>query len=238
MSIAAYLFDLDGVLTPTALVHRAAWADTFNQILASEGQADRPFLESDYLAFVDGKPRYDGVRSFLRSRGIALPEGAQSDPVGFETVQALGNLKNEAFRNVLERDGIAAYPDALALLAELDDRQIPWAVVSSSANAKDVLTVAGLASRTTVVVDAHVACAEGLAGKPSPATFLHAARLIGFDPSQCAVVEDAISGVEAGKAGGFGTVIGVARHDDDSALVAAGADRVVGNLTELILDPV
>lgn len=238
MSIAAYLFDLDGVLTPTALVHRAAWADTFNQILAREGQSDRPFVESDYLAYVDGKPRYDGVRSFLRSREIELPEGAQSDPAGFETVQALGNLKNEAFRKVLERDGIAAYPDAVELLDKLDHRGIPWAVVSSSANARDVLAAAGLATRTTVVVDALVATAEGLAGKPRPDTFLHAARMLGFEPSECAVVEDAISGVKAGKAGRFGIVVGVARYEDDSGLVDAGADRVVGNLAEFVLDSV
>ena len=235
MSASAFLFDLDGVLTPTALVHQAAWAETFNQFLTTIDQADQPFSGSDYLAYVDGKPRYDGVRSFLRSRNIELPEGATSDPPGFETVQALGNLKNDAFRKVLHRDGIAPYPDALEILDQLDSRAIRWAVVSSSANAEDVLAAAGLAERAALVVDAFVATAQGLAGKPSPDTFLHAARLLGFEPSQCAVVEDAISGVQAGKAGGFGYVIGVARHGD-SGFLAAGADRVVGNLAELIGD--
>ncbi|MGI8518756.1 MAG: HAD family hydrolase [Acidimicrobiia bacterium] len=235
MFSAAYLFDLDGVLTPTALVHQTAWAETFNQMLALVDQSDRPFEDTDYLAYVDGRPRYDGVRSFLQSRNIDLPEGAPSDPPGFETVQAVGNLKNDAFRKVLQQDGIAPYPDALELLNELDSRQIRWAVVSSSANAKDVLAAAGLADRTALIVDAVVATAEGLAGKPRPDTFLYTARLLGLAPSQCAVVEDAISGVQAGKAGGFGEVIGVARHGDTDFL-AAGADRVVGNLAELIGD--
>ncbi len=235
MTVAAYLFDLDGVLTPTALVHQAAWAETFNQMLALVDQSGGPFRDADYLAYVDGKPRYEGVRSFLQSRNVNLPEGATSDPPGFETVQALGNLKNDAFRKVLQRDGIAPYPDALALLNELELRQIRWAVVSSSANAKDVLAAAGLAGRAALVVDAFVATAEGLAGKPSPDTFLYAARLLGLEPSRCAVVEDAISGVQAGKSGGFGEVIGVARHDD-SGFLLAGADRVVGNLAELIGD--
>ncbi len=235
VGVTGYLFDLDGVLTPTAAVHQAAWADSFNQFLAHIHDSGRPFDDSDYLAYVDGKPRYDGVRSFLQSRNIRLPEGAKSDPPGFETIQALGNLKNDAFRKVLQRDGIAPYPDALALLDELDSRHIRWAVVSSSANAEDVLAAAGLEDRPAFVVDAFVATAEGLAGKPSPDTFLHAARLLSLEPAQCAVVEDAISGVEAGKAGGFGAVIGVARHGD-SDFFAAGADRVVGNLAELIGD--
>lgn len=234
MTVTACLFDLDGVLTPTAVVHQAAWAETFNQMLVRMERSG-PFQDSDYLAYVDGKPRYDGVRSFLQSRNIDLPEGAAFDPPGFETVQAVGNLKNEAFREVLQREGISPYPDALELLNELDFRQIRWAVVSSSANAKDVLAAAGLADRAALIVDALVATAEGLAGKPSPDTFLYAARFLGLEPSQCAVVEDAISGVQAGQAGGFGEVIGVARHGD-SDFLASGADRVVGNLADLIGD--
>jgi HAD superfamily hydrolase (TIGR01509 family) len=236
MRITAYLFDLDGVLTPTALVHQAAWTETFDRFLDEAGSSI-PFTEEDYLAFVDGKPRYDGVRSFLRSRGVNLAEGTPADPPGLDTVQALGNLKNEAFRAVLNRDGIAPYPDALALVDELDDRQVPWVVVSSSANAIDVLTAAGLARRAAFVVDAGVATKERLAGKPSPDTFLYAAHSLGHSVDRCAVVEDAVAGVMAGRAGGFGLVVGVARHGGGVALSDAGADLVVTDLTPLIANP-
>lgn len=229
----AYLFDLDGVLTPTALVHRSAWSETFNRFLEREQQGP-PFGDDDYFEHVDGKPRFDGVRRFLTSRGLHLPEGSVDDPPGFDTIQALGNLKNELFRSLLHRDGIKPYVGSLGLLALLDERKIPWAVVSSSANAREVLEAAGLSDRTPVVIDGKVAAAERLAGKPDPETFLLAARLLGVEPEDCAVVEDALVGVIAGRAGGFGRVIGVAREDDGGALTAAGADQVVADLAELM----
>lgn len=229
----AFLFDLDGVLTPTAVVHRSAWAETFNRFLQRQ-QLGPPFTDGDYFEHVDGKPRFEGVRQFLASRGLHLPEGPADDPPGFDTLQALGNLKNELFRTVLSRDGLEPYIGSIRLLGLLDDRNIPWAVVSSSANARDVLEAAGLADRTAVVIDGRVAATEQLAGKPDPETFLLAARLLGVEPEDCVVVEDALVGVIAGKAGGFGRVIGVAREDDAGALEAAGADRVVTDLAELI----
>lgn len=229
----AFLFDLDGVLTPTAVVHRSAWAETFNRLL-EKAQLGPPFTDGDYFEHVDGKPRFDGVRQFLASRGLQLPEGQTDDPPGFETVQALGNLKNELFRTVLSREGIEPYVGSLTLLGLLDERAIPWAVVSSSANARDVLEAAGLGERAAVVIDGRVAADEQLAGKPNPDTFLLAAFLLGVEPEDCVVVEDALVGVLAGKAGGFGRVIGVAREDDVAALEQAGADRVVTDLAELI----
>lgn len=227
------LFDLDGVLTPTASVHTAAWKRTFDEFLESRGLTP-PFSGDDYLEYVDGKPRYDGVRDFLASRNVQLPEGDPDDPPGFDTVCALGNAKNDRFRRVLREDGVDAYPGSLALLDVLERRRMKLAVVSSSANAGDVLDAAGLAERFAVRVDGIVARAERLAGKPAPDTYLHAARLLGVDPQRAIVVEDAMSGVAAGRAGGFGLVIGVARSGDDGALEAEGADIVVSDLGDLV----
>ena len=230
----AYLFDLDGVLTPTAAVHQQAWAEALDGFLDSLGRGLRPFGPDDYLAFVDGRPRYDGVRAFLRSRGLLLPEGSPDDAAGYETVQALGNLKNDAFRLALARDGISPYPDAVELLGELDRSATPWAVVSSSANAHDVLRAAGLLTRPALIVDAQAATSLALAGKPSPDCFVYAAVTLGQVEARCAVVEDAVSGVEAGRAGGFGLVVGVDRASSGAELARAGADRVVRELTELL----
>lgn len=227
---AAFLFDLDGVLTPTAEVHERAWSMMFNAFLG-----DRPpFTQDDYLAYVDGKPRYDGVRSFLASRGIVLPEGQPTDPPGEGSVCALGNRKNQLFTEVLQRDGIAPYPGSIALLDELDARGVQKAVVSSSRNAPDVLRAAGLASRFTVVVDGAVAAAEHLAGKPRPDTYLFAASRLGVEAGDSVVVEDALSGVAAGRAGSFGMVLGVDRGAGAEALLAAGATAVVADLAELV----
>jgi len=227
---AAFLFDLDGVLTPTATVHERAWTVMFDEFLG-----DRPpFTAADYLAYVDGKPRYDGVRSFLGSRGITLPEGAPSDPAGHDSVCALGNRKNELFTEVLRRDGIAPYPGSSAFLDVLDQRGVPTAVVSSSRNARDVLAAAGLGARFDVVVDGLVATAEGVAGKPAPDMFLLAAQRVGVDASAAVVVEDALSGVAAGRAGHFGLVLGVNRGAGAEQLLAHGADAVVDDLGELV----
>ena len=231
----AVLFDLDGVLTPTAEVHRRAWAEMFDAFLGSwTGAGDTsPWSEQDYYDQVDGKPRYDGVRDFLASRDITLPEGEPSDSPDAVTVCGLGNRKNDAFNAVLERDGVTAYPGSVALLDVLRDLGTPLAVVSSSANAPAVLEAAGIADRFVTVVDGRVATELGLPGKPAPDTFVHAAQECGTTAARSVVVEDAVSGVRAGAAGDFALVIGVDRGAGVEVLTAAGADLVVGDLGEL-----
>ena len=232
---AAVLFDLDGVITPTAEVHRAAWKRTFDRLIrAVEGADAPPFTLEDYLQYVDGKPRYDGVHSFLQSRGIRLPEGDPSDPPSLDTEAGVGNLKNSEFNAVLGEEGVEPYPGSVALLDHLERHGVALAVVSSSANARPVLVAAGLDHRFSVVVDGVVARDRGLPGKPAPDTFLHAATALGVPPADAAVVEDAVSGVEAGAAGGFGLVIGVAREENTDSLTAAGAHVVVTDLAQLL----
>ncbi|CAI9418667.1 putative protein [Nocardioides sp. T2.26MG-1] len=230
------LFDLDGVVTPTAEAHMRAWSDMFNAFLSSyTGDGDSsPYTEVDYFAQVDGKPRYDGVRDFLSSRGIVLPEGTPADPASADTVCGLGNRKNDAFNIVLERDGVTAYPGSVLLLDHLERLGIPLAVVSSSANAPAVLEAAGLADRFRTVVSGTVAHELGLPGKPEPDTFLHAAQVLGAPADRAVVLEDAVSGVRAGAAGGFGLVIGVDRGAGHATLAEAGADVVVSDLAELV----
>ena len=233
------LFDLDGVLTPTAGVHEQAWAQMFNRYLADhadEIEDASPFSDADYLAHVDGRPRYDGVRTFLRSRGIELPDGSPTDPPGDQTVCALGNRKNEAFNEIIAREGIDAYPGALVLLDHLDRLGVRQAVVSSSKNARGVLGGAALGRRFKVIVDGTVVADAGLDGKPAPDAFLLAASELGVDPQRTVVVEDAVSGVQAGRAGNFGLVIGVDRGAGDDALRGGGADVVIDDLSELVPD--
>lgn len=229
----AALFDLDGVLTPTAQVHMRAWAEMFNDYLASRGVPE-PYVDADYFAFVDGKPRYDGVRSFLASRGITLPEGSPSDPFDAETVCGLGNRKNAAVATVLERDGVQAFPGSVRLLDYLSAAGVALAVVSSSENAPSVLKAAGLFERFPIIVDGALARAEHLPGKPAPDTYLHAAALLGVPKERAVVFEDAVSGVQAGAAGHFGLVVGVDRGVSDEDLAAEGADVVVSDLAELL----
>jgi len=229
----AVLFDLDGVLTPTAQVHMNAWREVFTDWIARHG-IEQPYTDADYFAHIDGLPRYDGVRRMLASRGVTLPEGDPSDDPATETVCGLGNRKNLAFTTVLERDGIEAYPGSVRFLDALDAEGIASAVVSSSRNARAVLAAAGLADRFTVIVDGVVAAAAGLPGKPAPDTFQHAARLLHAECSDAAVVEDAVSGVAAGRAGAFGLVVGVDRGAGHEALRTAGADVVVADLAELL----
>lgn len=230
---AAILFDLDGVITPTAEVHMRAWSETFNSFLTGRpGQP--PYTDDDYFAHVDGKPRFDGVRDFLASRGIRLPEGTHDDPPEQDTVGGLGNRKNEMFNRIITRDGIAAYPGSVRLLRRLAEDGMKFAIVSSSRNAKAVLHAAGLEDWFPVVVDGALAAREHIAGKPAPDTFQHAAALLGEPDARCVVVEDAISGVQAGAAGGFGLVIGVDRGAGGAELRAAGADIVVKDLAELV----
>ncbi len=224
-SFAAVLFDLDGVITPTAEIHEHAWAELF---------ADYSYTRADYLRSIDGKPRYDGVRSFLASRGVEMAEGDPGDPPGTDTVCGLGNRKNELFNVILERDGIAPYPASATTLDLLEQNQIPAAIVSSSKNARTVLDAAGLGARFDVVVDGVVATEHGIAGKPAPDMFIHAAVQLGADPARTVVVEDAVSGVAAGAAGGFAVVIGVDRGAGEAELLSNGASFVVKDLAELL----
>jgi beta-phosphoglucomutase family hydrolase len=229
----AVLFDLDGVLTPTAEVHMRAWQAMFIDFLTKRGVGE-PYRESDYFDYIDGKPRYDGVRAFLASRGIQLADGEPSDTPDTESVCGLGNRKNEFFSAVLRDDGVEAYPGSVTLLDHLRDRGTQVAVVSSSRNAPAVLEAAGLAERFEVVVDGEVAAAKGLEGKPSGATYVFAAEQLGTALDRTVVVEDAISGVEAGRDGGFGLVVGVDRGVGADRLLAHGAHVVVADLAELV----
>jgi len=219
------LFDLDGVITPTAEIHERAWGELF---------ADYDYTEADYLAYIDGKPRYDGVRSFLSSRDVVLAEGSPDDPPGTDTVCAMGNRKNEIFNEILERDGIAPYPGSQTTLDLLEAAGIPAAIVSSSKNARTVLHASGLEDRFDVVVDGVVAVDEGVIGKPEPDMYLLGAERLGTDPARTVVVEDAVSGVAAGAAGGFALVIGVDRGAGADTLRSHGADLVVDDLAELL----
>src|SRR6478736_5399051 len=196
----AVLFDLDGVVTPTAEVHMRAWAEMFTAFLREHDGA--PYTDADYFAHIDGKPRYDGVRDFLTSRDIPAPQ---------DLVVELGDRKNDAFNEVLARDGVAAYPGSVQLLDHLRDLGLPLAVVSSSVNAPAVLAAAGLANRFRTVVSGAVATELGLPGKPAPDTFVYAAVELGATPATSVVLEDAVSGVRAGAAGDFALVIGVDR---------------------------
>jgi beta-phosphoglucomutase family hydrolase len=228
----ALLFDLDGVLTPTADVHMRAWSRLFTPYLAQHGVA--PYTEHDYFAYIDGKPRYDGVRSLLESRGIDLPQGTPDDPPDADTVCGLGNRKNAEFTAELAEHGVEPYPGSLRFLVAAIDAGLSVAVVSSSANAVQVLRTAGILERFPVVVDGLVARQDGLAGKPAPDTYLDAASRFGLTAAECVVVEDATSGVEAGRNGAFGLVVGVDRGAGADALRAHGADVVVGDLDELV----
>lgn len=236
-SCRAVLFDLDGVLTPTAQLHARAWKATFDAFMkrrATEtGEPFTPFdVEADYRAHVDGKRRADGVRAFLGSRAIRVEEGHPDDPPSADTIHGIGAHKNESFRRELEDGGIGPYHDAMTLLGELRAAKIPCAVVSSSANAEAVLNAAGIAQLFEERVDGRTATELSLQGKPAPDTFLEAARRLGVAPADAAVIEDATAGVQAGRAGHFGLVIGLARHGEHAELHAAGADRVLSNLDE------
>jgi len=238
-AIRACLFDLDGVLTQTAKIHAAAWKEMFDAFLreraAQTGESFEPFEPvADYDEYVDGKPRYDGVRSFLAARGIALPEGTPDDPPDAATVHGLGNRKNELVLAMIERQGVEVYEGSVRYVRAVRDAGLGRAVVTSSANADEVLAAAGIDDLFDVRIDGVVAAREHLEGKPAPDTFLAAARALEVAPDRAAVFEDALAGVAAGRAGRFGLVVGVDRVGQADELREHGADVVVGDVSELL----
>ncbi len=229
----AALFDLDGVLTPTADVHQHAWTALFTEFLANYPDV-QPYEDADYFAHVDGKPRYDGVAALLASRGIELPWGEATDDPDQLTVCGLGNRKNQHFEELLAREGILPYPGSLRLIQQLHAAGTAMAVVSSSRNAPAVLKLARIDHFFPVVVDGRVAEDHGVAGKPAPDMYLLAARRLDVEPAKAVVLEDAVSGVQSGRAGDFGLVVGVNRGAGREVLLANGADEVVNDLEQLL----
>jgi beta-phosphoglucomutase family hydrolase len=240
-AIQACLFDLDGVLTQTAKIHAQAWKQMFDDFLRERAERtggpfepfDRP---TDYDEYVDGKPRLDGVRSFLESRGIDLPMGSPADPPADETIHALGTRKNDLVLELIRQQGVEPYEGSVRFAETARDQGLGRAVVSSSTNCEDVLVAAGIHHLFEAVVDGVVAEREKLAGKPAPDTFLAGARVLGIEPAKAVVLEDALAGVEAGRAGSFGWVVGVDRTGQAEALRRRGADVVVQDLAELLGD--
>jgi len=232
-SYEGVLFDLDGVLTPTAEVHMHAWQTMFTELFTAWGITP-PYSEQDYFLHLDGKKRYDGVASLLRSRDVEVPWGDPSDDPSLDTVCGIGNRKNLVFEQVLRAEGIAPYPGSLRLLEKLQAAGTPVAVVSSSKNAREVLTVAGLIDRFPVIMDGVVAERDHLPSKPAPDVFLAGARMLGVDPARSVAVEDAHSGVQSAAAAGFGLVVGVDRGVGAQVLRDAGADLVVDDLDEFL----
>ncbi len=243
----AWLFDMDGVLTQTASVHAEAWKETFNDFLNKEsartGQTYAPFdPEGDYERYVDGEPREDGVRNFLAARGIKLPEGSDDDPPDARTVKGLGNYKNDLVLEVMKTKGVAVYGGAVLLVKELRRRGIKVAVVSASKNTEAALKAAGIDELFDARIDGNIVERRHLAGKPAPDSYLAGAEALGADPGRAVVVEDALAGVEAGRAGKFGLVVGVDNHDQGNLhsyadeLRAHGADVVVTDLASLLSD--
>jgi beta-phosphoglucomutase family hydrolase len=237
--VAACLFDMDGVVTRTAVVHDAAWKEMFDDFLrqraAETGGKFVPFDPvQDYDEYVDGKPRLDGTRAFLRSRSIELPDGKPDDPPGTPTIWGLSNRKNDLVLEVLARDGVEVYDGSRRYITAVRAAGMRTAIVSSSANTEQVLEAGGVTNLFDTRVDAHVADAKGLHGKPAPDTYLEAARQLGVEPASAAVFEDALAGVEAGRAGKFGYVVGVDRVGQAALLRQHGADVVVRDLGELL----
>ncbi|HEY7594222.1 MAG TPA: beta-phosphoglucomutase family hydrolase [Actinophytocola sp.] len=233
--VTCCLFDLDGVLTSTAELHRAAWKETFDALLrARDGAGFKPFTEADYNNYVDGRPRYDGVREFLRSRDITLPEGSPDDSPSTETVQGVGNRKNDRVQQIIAERGVTPYPGSVRYLDAAAKAGLKIAVVTSSANGAAVLDAADLSKYIQARIDGIVIAERKLRGKPAPDSFLAGAEALGMDKTQAAVFEDALSGVQAGKTGGFGYVVGVDRVGQADALRTHGADVVVTDLAQLL----
>jgi beta-phosphoglucomutase family hydrolase len=240
--IRACLFDLDGVLTQTAKVHAAAWKQMFDEFLRgwadSHDQEFVPFDQvEDYDEYVDGKPRYDGVRSFLESRGIELPQGSPNDPPSAQTIDGLGNRKNEIVQKLIHDNGVEPYEGSVRYVHAVIKAGLKRAVVSSSTNTREVLRAAKLEDLFDEIIDGVVAEREHLKGKPAPDTYLAGAKAVGVQPGEASVFEDALAGVEAGRAGSFGAVVGVDRVGQAAALKAHGADLVVRDLAELLDAP-
>jgi beta-phosphoglucomutase family hydrolase len=240
--VTACLFDLDGVLTRTAEVHSAAWKQMFDDYLRERArhshEAFVPFDPvGDYDQYVDGKPRYDGVRSFLGSRGVKLPQGEESDTPAAETIDGLGNRKNEIVLRMIHEQGVKPYEGSVRYVKAVQAAGLRRAVVSSSTNCRDVLAAAGIQDLFEEIIDGVVAEREHLSGKPAPDTYLAGARSLGVEPAEAAVFEDALAGVEAGRAGRFGFVVGVDRVGQAEELRADGADVVVDDLADLLLAP-
>jgi len=239
-TMKAVILDMDGVLTQTATLHARAWQQLFDEYLAHRcrdtGEPFQPFdIETDYRTYLDGKPRYDGVQSFLESRGIELPWGDEWDSPNRETICGLGNRKNELFHELLDREGVAVFDDAVQQVQDWRDAGFKTAVITSSRNGRRVLGAADLLDLFDVTIDGNDLPRLNLRGKPAPDVFLHAAHELGVAPHEAVVIEDAIAGVEAGRSGGFALVVGVARNGNAAALHNAGADRVVSRLTEIDL---
>ncbi|MBM7773594.1 beta-phosphoglucomutase family hydrolase [Actinokineospora baliensis] len=233
--VTACLFDLDGVLTSTATLHRIAWKQTFDGFLATWTEGERePFTDHDYNAYVDGRPRADGVRTFLASRAIRLPEGEPDDAPDLATINGVGNRKNDLLLRLIDERGIEPYPGSVAYLEAARAAGKRIGVVTSSANGEHVLEVAGLTPFIEARIDGVTIVDQRLRGKPAPDSFLAGARALGVSPGEAAVFEDALSGVEAGRAGGFGYVVGVNRADQADQLREHGADVVVDDLAELL----
>ena len=233
--ITALLFDLDGVLTQTAKVHFKAWKETFDAYLRRrDGDGFQEFTQDDYNEYVDGMPRYDGVRSFLASRDIELPEGSPDDASDAETIDGIGNQKNDLVQEILERDGVEVYDGSVAFVKAAREAGLKRAVVSASANCRAVLEAAAILDLFDEIVDGTTAEEQHLRGKPHPDTYLAGAKALGVDASEGAVFEDATAGVQAGHDGHFGYVVGVDRVDHATALEQHGADVVVKDLSELL----
>lgn len=240
-TIHACLFDLDGVITETARLHARAWKEAFDEFLSHAGHSTKkayvPFnIVHDYELYVDGKPRDDGTRSFLASRGIQLPEGTDDDPITADTIKGLGKRKNEFLLTLLRNAGVEAYPGSVRYVRAVKQARMRTAVVSSSTNCREVLLAAGIAELFDVRIDGVVAAERRLAGKPSPDTYLAAAQALSVTASDAAVFEDALAGVEAGRAGEFGLVVGVDRIGQADALRRHGADIVVVDLADMLLE--
>ncbi|MFD9892384.1 HAD family hydrolase [Amycolatopsis sp. NPDC059027] len=234
-TITACLFDLDGVLTGTAVLHREAWKRTFDEFLRErDGEGFTPFTDQDYAAYVDGRPRADGVREFLRSRGIELPDGQPDDANDTATVNGVGNRKNELVLKIIDERGVNPYPGSVRYLRAVKDAGLRIAVVTSSANGAKVLDAADLTPFVEARIDGLVIGRDHLKGKPAPDSFLAGAKALDVEPAHAAVFEDAQSGVQAGRAGGFGFVVGVNRAHQAGELRAHGADVVVDDLAELL----
>jgi beta-phosphoglucomutase family hydrolase len=233
--VTGLLFDLDGVLTQTAKVHFKAWKQTFDEFLkARDGDGFKEFTQDDYNEYVDGMPRYDGVRTFLKSRGIELPEGSPDDGPDEQTIDGVGNRKNDLVVKIIHDDGVEPYDGSVAYIKAARAAKIPMAVVSASANCKDVLKAADIIGYFDAIVDGNTTTEQHLKGKPAPDTYLAGAKALGIDPAHAVVFEDATAGVQAGHDGKFGFVVGLDRVDHAGALLDHGASIVTRDLAELL----